>query len=132
MYQNMCLMMQSPCCYCMQYGMHMMYYPMMMPAAKKYEFEEEEEEKIKYKREDIEINEDMVRGNIQPQPIMKPVEQPIVPITQVQSEQNVITVLNKIEIEAPDIINKLITMGLTMEAARELIKKIIKITHKSS
>ena len=120
------------------FGGYYPYYPHYSPYPFLNEFEEGEHEygfgenEIRNKRDDIEINEDMVRGNIQPQSSMKPVPQPINSITQVHSEINVLNVLKVIEIETPDILNTLIALGLTMEAARQLIIKVIKMTHKCS
>lgn len=135
MYPHSCPMMQTPCWYCMTQGMQMahhpmMHYPMMMPEMKEYEFEEKKKkvEKIKFKRDDIEVDENLVRGAERGEPSMKPIE----PVTQVQSEQHEINIINKIEIEAPDIKSTLITLGLSAEAARRLIIKIVELTHKHS
>lgn len=101
----------------------------MMP---KYEFEEQEKKKCK--RENIEFDEYAERETEKPyipqKPIPVPEKKTVQPITHIETEQEIINIVNKVEVEAPDVINKLIALGLTLEAARQLIKMIIKATKK--
>ena len=140
MYPNGYPMMQPPCWCCMYHCMPMMNYPMVMP---EYEFKE----KKKCKKEEIKIYEHEERGYEKPhipekpcppiKPIKVPVEisvpapapKPAQPII-IEAEQKLTNIVNIIEVEAPDIINTLIALGLTVEAARELIKAIVKASQK--
>lgn len=140
MYPDLYPMMQPPCWYCMMHTMPIMSCPMIMP-----EYESEEKMKKKCKREDIEFDEYAERGvekkpcpptkpievPIQiPTPAPAPVPKPVPPIAHIEAEQEITNIVNVVEVEAPDVINKLIALGLTLEAARQLIKTIVKITKK--
>jgi hypothetical protein len=128
--------------------MPIVHYPMMNVSMIMPEFKEKKEKECK--RYNIENEEDIERGTekkfitpkpapVQPKipiyvtpqkPVHIPPEKPAETIVKVETEQETINILNKVEVEAPDVINTLITLGLSLEAARQLIKTIIKLSHK--